>query len=50
MRPEYKFHKKAARSKGDRGKAAGADVAGTGPYDGAGLVIGKRGGMVRAAG
>jgi large subunit GTPase 1 len=41
-RPEYKFNKKAARSKGDRGQ--GQDGGG---YDGAQLAHGKKGGVVR---
>ncbi|KAI7841023.1 hypothetical protein COHA_005251 [Chlorella ohadii] len=43
QRPAYKFHKKAVRSKGDRGqkKELGA------LYDGAQIVQGKRGGVVR---
>ena len=48
MRAAHKFHKKAARSKGDRG--AGAEVAATGVFDGAALPMGKRGGLVRAVG
>jgi hypothetical protein len=44
-RPEHKFHKKAARSKGSRGLAVDA-----GGYDGAGLRIGKKGGIVRVGG
>ncbi|KXZ45888.1 hypothetical protein GPECTOR_49g472 [Gonium pectorale] len=44
-RPEYKFNKKAPRTKGDRGQARGE-----GGYDGAGLVTGKKGGLVRVGG
>ena len=42
-RPEYKLHKKAARSKGTRGRADDGDAA----YDGAAVGYGKRGGLVR---
>lgn len=46
MRPEHKFHKKAARSKGSRGQLRdGAEG-----YDGASLPMGKRGGLVRVTG
>jgi large subunit GTPase 1 len=41
-RPEYKFHKKAARTKGNRGQ-----VKDGGGYDGAAMVTGKKGGLVR---
>lgn len=44
-RPDHKFHKKAARSKGSRGLAADA-----GGYDGAALTTGKKGGLVRVGG
>lgn len=44
-RPEHKFHKKAARSKGTRGVAV--DVGG---YDGATVQTGKKGGLVRVGG
>jgi large subunit GTPase 1 len=44
-RPEHKFHKKAARSKGTRGLQADA-----GGYDGAALSTGKKGGLVRVGG
>ncbi|KAL4423785.1 hypothetical protein ABPG75_001086 [Micractinium tetrahymenae] len=43
VRPAYKFHKKQARSKGDRGQKKDA----TQVYDGAAIVQGKRGGVVR---
>ncbi|KAL4446291.1 hypothetical protein ABPG77_003098 [Micractinium sp. CCAP 211/92] len=43
VRPAYKFHKKQARSKGDRGQKKDA----TQVYDGAAIVQGKRGGIVR---
>jgi large subunit GTPase 1 len=47
QRAEHKFHKKAARTKGDRGQ----QKEGTGAaYDGASLPMGKRGGIVRVAG
>lgn len=42
-RPEYKMHKKAARTKGDRGKGIEVGL----HLDGAGVVIGRRGGVVR---
>jgi large subunit GTPase 1 len=42
-RPEYKFNKKPARTKGNRGKADdGGDA-----YDGSAFTTGKRGGLVR---
>lgn len=44
-RPEHKFHKKAARTKGNRGLQTDA-----GGYDGAALSTGKKGGLVRVAG
>ncbi|KAG2488868.1 hypothetical protein HYH03_012663 [Edaphochlamys debaryana] len=44
-RPEYKFQKKAARSKGDRGQ-----LRAEGAYDGAAMVTGKKGGLVRVGG
>jgi hypothetical protein len=44
-RAAHKFHKKAARSKGTRGQAADG-----GGYDGAGLAVGKKGGLLRVAG
>jgi hypothetical protein len=43
-RPEYKLHKKEARSKGTRGRADDAAAA----YDGAAVAYGRRGGLVRA--
>lgn len=43
-RPDYKFHKKAARSKGSRGQ-----VKNDGVYDGAALTTGKKGGLVRVS-
>lgn len=43
-RPQHKFHKKAARSKGSRGLAVDA-----GGYDGAALKTGKKGGLVRVS-
>ncbi|KAK9821718.1 hypothetical protein WJX81_002790 [Elliptochloris bilobata] len=42
-KPDYKLHKKAARSKGTRGRADDQGVA----YDGAAIAYGKRGGLVR---
>lgn len=47
QRAEHKFHKKAARSKGNRGQAKDAPGA---AYDGSALPMGKRGGLVRVAG
>ncbi|EFJ46500.1 hypothetical protein VOLCADRAFT_105489 [Volvox carteri f. nagariensis] len=44
-RPEYKFNKKAPRTKGDRGQ-----LRAEGGYDGAGMVHGKKGGLVRVGG
>jgi len=44
-RPDHKFHKKAARTKGTRGLQADA-----GGYDGAALSTGKKGGLVRVGG
>ncbi len=44
-RPEYKFNKKAPRTKGDRGQ-----LRAEGGYDGAGMVTGKKGGLVRVGG
>ncbi len=41
-RAAHKFHKKPARSKGNRGLAVDA-----GGYDGAAAAYGKRGGLVR---
>ena len=41
-RPEYKFQKKAVRTKGNRGKADDTDS-----YDGAAFSTGRRGGLVR---
>ena len=45
-RPEYKFNKKAARTKGTRGLAKGDSMFG----DGAPIMTGKKGGIVRVAG
>ena len=42
-RPDYKFNKKPARTKGNRGKAED-DIA---AYDGAAFTTGRRGGLVR---
>ncbi|GIL89787.1 hypothetical protein Vretimale_16572 [Volvox reticuliferus] len=44
-RPDYKFNKKAPRTKGDRGQ-----LRAEGGYDGAGMVHGKKGGLVRVGG
>lgn len=44
-RADHKFHKKAARSKGDRGQ-----LRGEGGYDGAAMTTGKKGGLVRVGG
>jgi large subunit GTPase 1 len=44
-RPDHKFHKKAARSKGNRGLQSDA-----GGYDGAAISTGKKGGLVRVGG
>jgi large subunit GTPase 1 len=44
-RSEHKFHKKAARSKGTRGVERDG-----GGYDGAQMVTGKKGGLVRVGG
>lgn len=45
-RPDYKFNKKAARSKGDRG----IGDKGEGDFDGGAMTTGKKGGLVRVAG
>jgi hypothetical protein len=45
IRADHKFHKKIARSKGDRGLAKDG-----GGYDGAAMSTGKKGGLVRVAG
>ena len=42
-RPEYKFQKKPARTKGNRGKAEDGNTA----YDGQAFTTGRRGGLVR---
>lgn len=42
-RPEYKFQKKPARTKGNRGKADDGNAV----YDGAAFTTGRRGGLVR---
>lgn len=42
-RPEYKFQKKPARTKGNRGKADDGNTA----YDGQAFTTGRRGGLVR---
>ena len=42
-RPEYKFQKKPARTKGNRGKAND----GSAVYDGQAFTTGRRGGLVR---
>ena len=42
-RPEYKFQKKPARTKGNRGKADD----GNSTYDGQAFTTGRRGGLVR---
>ena len=42
-RPEYKFQKKPARTKGNRGKAEDGNAV----YDGAAFTTGRRGGLVR---
>lgn len=44
-RPDYKFHKKAARTKGTRGQARDE-----GGYDGGAMQHGKKGGLVRVTG
>mmetsp|Transcript_27163 Transcript_27163/g.69134 ORF Transcript_27163/g.69134 Transcript_27163/m.69134 type:complete len:649 (-) Transcript_27163:2405-4351(-) len=44
-RAEHKFHKKAARTKGNRGEERAEGI-----YDGAAMVTGKKGGLVRVAG
>jgi hypothetical protein len=44
-RPEYKFNKKAARTKGDRGQ-----LRNEGGFDGAAMLTGKKGGLVRVTG
>lgn len=44
-RPDYKFQKKIARSKGDRGQERGEGV-----FDGGAMVTGKKGGLVRVSG
>ena len=44
-RAEHKFHKKAARSKGTRGKIDEGDVS----YDGSAMRVGKHGGLVRVS-
>ena len=44
-RPEYKFQKKPARTKGNRGKADDGNAV----YDGAAFTTGRRGGLVRVA-
>ena len=41
-RPDYKFKKKASRSKGNRGQWKE-----TGEGDGSGFAVGKRGGILR---
>ncbi|KAG2433073.1 hypothetical protein HYH02_012777 [Chlamydomonas schloesseri] len=46
-RPDYKFNKKAPRTKGDRGQQRAEWQGG---FDGAGLVHGKKGGLVRVGG
>ena len=43
-RPEYKFHKKPARSKGTRGKADDGPLI----YDGSAMKTGKHGGLLRS--
>ena len=45
QRPEYKFNKKAARTKGNRGQQKGE-----GGFDGGAMLTGKKGGLVRATG
>jgi hypothetical protein len=45
-RSEHKFHKKPARTKGNRGRAMDSGAL----YDGAAIMYGKRGGLVRVAG
>lgn len=42
-RPEYKFQKKPARTKGNRGKADDGNAV----YDGQAFTTGRRGGLVR---
>ncbi|DBA95930.1 hypothetical protein WJX77_005491 [Trebouxia sp. C0004] len=44
-RPEYKFQKKPARTKGNRGKADDGNAV----YDGAAFTTGRRGGLVRTS-
>jgi hypothetical protein len=44
-RPEHKFNKKPARTKGTRGKVNDGDLV----YDGGAMKTGKKGGLVRAA-
>ena len=44
-RPDYKFNKKAARTKGDRGQ-----LKGEGGFDGGAMLTGKKGGLVRVTG
>ena len=45
QRPEYKFNKKAARTKGNRGQ-----LKGEGGFDGGAMLTGKKGGLVRVTG
>ena len=45
QRPEYKFNKKAARTKGNRGQEKGE-----GGFDGGAMLTGKKGGLVRVTG
>ena len=44
-RPEYKFQKKPARTKGNRRKADDGNAV----YDGAAFTTGRRGGLVRTS-
>lgn len=44
-RPEHKFNKKPARTKGTRGKVNDGDLV----YDGGAMKTGKKGGLVRVA-
>ena len=44
-RPDHKFHKKPARSKGNRGKADDKGAV----YDGSAMRVGKHGGLVRVS-
>jgi hypothetical protein len=44
-KPDYKLHKKLARTKGDRGQQRGDEG-----FDGSSMAVGRKGGIIRVSG